>query len=154
MKRSLFFQCVDAFKSINRTTRRWVRTSAVVAGCAAALLHSNQMALWAAPAMIDPNLVVSTVVSGLNQPTTMAFLGPNDLFVLEKASGKVLRVVNGAIQSTVLDLVVNSGSERGLLGIALHPNFPANPGVYLYWTQSSTNSDTDNLALVPLLGNR
>jgi glucose/arabinose dehydrogenase len=104
--------------------------------------------------MVDPNLVVSTVVSGLNQPTTMAFLGPNDLFVLEKASGKVLRVVNGAIQSTVLDLVVNSGSERGLLGIALHPNFPANPGVYLYWTQSSTNSDTDNLALVPLLGNR
>ena len=31
------------------------------------------------------------------------------------------RVVNGAVQSTVLDLAVNSASERGLLGIALHP---------------------------------
>ena len=87
-----------------------------------------------APAMLDPNLAVRTVVSGLTQPTSMAFLGAGDMLVLEKATGRVQRVVNGVIQSTVLDLAVNSASERGLLGIALHPNFPANPGVYLYWT--------------------
>ena len=47
------------------------------------------------------------------------------------------RVVNGVVQSpAVLDLAVNSGSERGLLGIALHPDFPATPHVYLYWTES------------------
>ncbi len=107
-----------------------------------------------APTVVDPNLAVRTVVSGLNQPTTMAFIGANDIFVLEKASGKVQRVVNGAIQGTVLDLPVNSASERGLLGIALHPNFPANPGVYLYWTESSTGADSTNLADVALLGNR
>ena len=44
--------------------------------------------------------------------------------------------------STVLDLPVNSGSERGLLGIALHPDFPSNPGVYLYWTETLSNADT------------
>ena len=49
---------------------------------------------------------------------------------------------------------VNSASERGLLGIALHPDFPSNPLVYLYWTQSSTGADSTNLADVPLLGNR
>src|SRR5207302_8823997 len=86
------------------------------------------------PAMLDPNLSVKTVVNGLSQPTTMAFIGNNDFLVLEKNTGKVQRVINGAVQSTVLDLAVNSASERGLLGIALHPNFPANPGVYLYWT--------------------
>ncbi len=53
----------------------------------------------------------------------MAFLGPNDMLVLEKATGKVQRVVNGVVQSTVLDLPVDSASERGLLGIALHPHF-------------------------------
>src|SRR5262245_38389805 len=96
----------------------------------------------AAPTVFDPNLEVATVVSGLNQPTSMAFIGPNDFLVLEKATGQVKRVVNGAVVATVLDLAVNSASERGLLGIALHPDFPANPGVYLYWTQSSSGADS------------
>jgi glucose/arabinose dehydrogenase len=66
----------------------------------------------------------------------------------------VKRVVNGTVQSTVLDLAVNFGSERGLLGIALHPQFPATPHVYLYWTESTTGEDTNVLANTPLLGNR
>jgi glucose/arabinose dehydrogenase len=66
----------------------------------------------------------------------------------------VKRVVNGAVQATVLDLAVNFGSERGLLGIALHPSFPTNPGVYLYWTESTAGADTNVLSQTPLLGNR
>ena len=84
----------------------------------------------------------------------MAFLGSDDILVLEKATGKVQRVVNGVILGAVLDLAVNSASERGLLGIALHPDFPTNPGVYLYWTESTTGADSVVLAEVPLLGNR
>ncbi len=84
----------------------------------------------------------------------MAFIGENDLLVLEKGTGRVQRVVNGAIDSTVLDLAVNSGSERGLLGVALHPDFPSDPGVYLYWTESTTGNDTNVLAETTLLGNR
>jgi glucose/arabinose dehydrogenase len=107
------------------------------------------------PTLVDPNLRVRTVVENLDQPTTMAFLGPNDFFVLEKASGKVKRVVDGLVQGTpVLDLAVNSGSERGLLGIALHPDFPATPHVYLYWTESTTGADSTVLSETPLLGNR
>lgn len=106
------------------------------------------------PTMTHPDLAVRTVVTGLDSPTTMAFIGRNDILVLEKNTGKVQRVVNGKIHSTVLDLAVNFGSERGLLGIALHPRFPRNPGVYLYWTESSTGADTNVLAETPLLGNR
>ncbi len=98
------------------------------------------------PVMLDPHLGVRPVAAGLNQPTTMAFLGSNDILVLEKATGQVQRVVGGAVPSTVLDLAVNFGSERGLLGIALHPDFPANPGVYLYWTESTTGADTNVLS--------
>jgi aldose sugar dehydrogenase len=106
------------------------------------------------PTMLDRRLGVRAVASGLVTPTTMAFLGNGDLLVLEKITGRVQRVTDGAIHSTVLDLAVNFGSERGLLGIALHPAFPTNPGVYLYWTESSTGADTNILSETPLLGNR
>ena len=107
-----------------------------------------------AQVLLDPTLNVSTVVSGLTQPITMAFIGANDILVTEKASGQVKRVTNGAVVGVVLDLAVNSNSERGLLGMALHPNFPATPYVYLYNTESSTGTDTAVAANVPLLGNR
>ena len=106
------------------------------------------------PTMLDDNLTVSTVVAGLDQPTSMAFIGFNDFLVLERATGKVQRIVNGALQGTPLDLPVNNASERGLLGIALHPNFSQNGFVYLFWTESSTGADTANIDQVPLLGNR
>jgi len=106
------------------------------------------------PSMLDPNLSVKTVVSGLSQPTSMAFIGNNDFLVLEKNTGKVQRITNGVLQSAALDLAVNSASERGLLGIALHPNFLLNGYVYLYWTESNTGIDSTNLADVALLGNR
>jgi glucose/arabinose dehydrogenase len=108
----------------------------------------------AAPSMTVSNLGVRTVVSGLNQPTSLAFIGANDFFVLEKPTGLVLRVKNGVVQGPVLDLAVNNASERGLLGLALHPSFATNGFVYLYWTESSTGVDTSAIDEVPLLGNR
>ena len=136
-------------KSSNLTLR--LTTCSLVAAVIGlpSMLHAQVV-----PEVVDPNLRVRTVVNGLDQPTSMAFLGPNEFFILEKATGKVKWVVNDLVQSTVLDLAVNSGSERGLLGIALHPGFPATPYVYLYWTESTTGSDTTVLSQTPLLGNR
>src|SRR5205823_13800412 len=75
----------------------------------------------------------------------------SDLLVLEKASGKVQHVVGGALAAplrfvtpagaTLPNLPVNNASERGLLGIALDPNFTTNHLVYLYWTESSTGAE-------------
>ena len=107
-----------------------------------------------AQTLLDPTLSVVTVVSGLSQPISMAFLGPNDFLVTEKASGQVKRVTNGVVAGVVLDLAVNSNSERGLLGMALHPDFPVRPYVYLYNTQSTTGADSNVAGNVPLLGNR
>src|SRR5438094_7200197 len=64
------------------------------------------------PTILDPHLAVRTVVGGLTTPTSLAFLGNNDMLVLEKNTGQVKRVVNGSVQSTVLDLAVNFASER------------------------------------------
>jgi aldose sugar dehydrogenase len=123
---------------------------------AAGLLLGSQaaMAQTGPPSVVDKNLAVRTVVAGLTTPATMAFLGADDFLVTEKNTGRIVRVTGGAVASTPLDLAVNFASERGALGIALHPNFPANPGVYVYWTASSTGADTNALADTPLLGNR
>ena len=120
----------------------------------AAAAASPTAAQSSGPVMLHPRLGVRPVAEGLNLPTTMAFIGTDDMLVLEKNTGQVQRVVDGEVQSTVLDLDVNSASERGLLGIALHPNFPTDPGVYLYWTESTTGADTDVFSETPLLGNR
>lgn len=106
--------------------------------------------------VLDPTLQVTTVLSaGLSQPIGMAFLGANDFLVLEKASGQIKRVQGGVIQpGAVLDLAVNSYSERGLLSLALHPGFPGTPFVYVFWTESSTGADGSVPADVPLRGNR
>ena len=68
----------------------------------------------------DPNLRIETYLSGLSQPTGMRFFGPNEGFLIEKASGQV-KLFNAGAMSTVLDLKVQSGSEHGLLGVALDP---------------------------------
>ena len=99
-------------------------------------------------ALTDPALQVSEVVVGLSQPTAMAFIGPSDILVLQKGDGRVRRVIDGVLQpGQVLDVAIDNNSERGLLGIAVHPNFPAIPFVYLYYTESNTGNDSTGFPL-------
>jgi glucose/arabinose dehydrogenase len=90
-----------------------------------------------APSVNDTNLKVSEVISGLNMPTTMAFLGPDDFLLLLKG-GSVVRVTNGTVASTpLLNVSVGSGITQGMLGIALSNSSLPNNGkyVFLYYTE-------------------
>lgn len=62
------------------------------------------------PRVFDSNLKVEQVVEGLQAPTTMGFLEPDDFLVLEKNNGTVIRVLNGKIlNEPLLDInVANS----------------------------------------------
>jgi glucose/arabinose dehydrogenase len=83
----------------------------------------------------------------------MAFIDNDDILVLQKANGKVRRIVGGVLQPAfVPDVPVHFASERGLLGIALDPDFVLNRNVYLYYTESSTGADTSGTSTP--LGNR
>ncbi|HZA71163.1 MAG TPA: PQQ-dependent sugar dehydrogenase, partial [Nitrososphaeraceae archaeon] len=89
------------------------------------------------PIINDPNLKTEVVVNGLELPTGMAFLGPNDILVLEKNKGTVQRIIDGKIlPEPLLDVNVANKSERGLLGIAVskHENGPTY--VFLYYTEA------------------
>jgi glucose/arabinose dehydrogenase len=118
------------------------------------LAHSSAVG---APVLRDSTLAINQVAAGLTTPTTMAFIGPDDILVLQKNDGKVRRVSGGMLQaSAVLDANVDTLSERGLLGIALHPNFPTVPFVYLYFTESSTGGDSSGspavIVFIAILG--
>ncbi|MBE7498961.1 MAG: PQQ-dependent sugar dehydrogenase [Verrucomicrobiales bacterium] len=130
-----------------------LRTGCIALACGA-LLGPLARADSIPATVLDPNLQVTTFLSGLSQPIGIVFLAPDDLLVLEKASGQIKRVIGGVVQSSpVLDLAVNSNSERGLLSAALHPDFPEIPHVFVRWTESSTGADSTAVADVPLLGN-
>jgi aldose sugar dehydrogenase len=88
----------------------------------------------------DPNFKTELVAQGLDFPTTMAFLGQNDILVLEKDKGQVQRIVNGNIlEKPLLDLNVSGFGEEGLLGISVAKdlNGSCSTCVFLYFSESN-----------------
>ena len=91
----------------------------------------------ATPAVVlPPGFEQVTVVGGLDQPTTFAFAPDGRIFIAEK-QGVVRIFEDGALLPTpLIDMRdrVNSEGQRGLLGLAVDPEFQANGYVYLYYT--------------------
>jgi aldose sugar dehydrogenase len=94
------------------------------------------------PSIKDPNLGVELVSSdGLELPTSMAFLGPDDILVLEKEKGTVQRIVNGKLLPTpVLTVDVASQVERCMCGIAVSKSDSGTVYVFLYFTEAEDGS--------------
>jgi len=98
------------------------------------------------PTVSDPMLKVEKVLDGLSFPTGMAFLGPDDILIIEKNNGTVQRITNGnKLPEAMLDVDVSYSHERGMLGIAIAVNETnnSNPYVFLYYTKSEMNGDEE-----------
>jgi len=84
------------------------------------------------------------VAGGLSLPVGFAFLPGGRVIVVEQKTAKIRLIISGAISSTdpvgTVPNVNFDGSERGLLGIAIDPNFPARP--YIYTHANRTGSPT------------
>jgi len=101
--------------------------------------------VFSAPVVKNTNLKAELYSQGLNSPTSMAFLGPNDILVLEKDEGTVKRIINGnLVPQPLLQIPVAIKSERGMLGmdIAKHKNGPTY--VFLYYTESGGKKIADD----------
>jgi glucose/arabinose dehydrogenase len=109
--------------------------------------NENQTILG--PSLIDQNLKIELVASNLDFPTSMEFLGKDDILLLEKNTGDVRRIIKGNVSEPLIHIDVASKDERGLLGIAvtgkgneeLNDN---NPFVFLYFTQCTKEKDEAN----------
>ncbi|MGH9950611.1 MAG: PQQ-dependent sugar dehydrogenase [Nitrososphaeraceae archaeon] len=85
-----------------------------------------------------PGFTSEVVAEGLALPTTMAFLSQNDILVLEKDKGTVMRIVGGEVQpQPLLDVNVATEVERCMCGIAVsHNNETGKAHVFLYYTEA------------------
>jgi aldose sugar dehydrogenase len=108
------------------------------------------------PVVSDPDLKVEMIYQGndtllknesngthlLSPVTKMAFLGNNDLLLLNKNDGKVIRIINHSISEPLIDLNVANKWERGLLGVAISKN-EDKTHVFLYYTESKLSDGGD-----------
>ncbi len=99
------------------------------------------------PQVSDKSLRVEKVISGLASPTSMEFVGYNNILILEKENGTVRLVSNGTLQSRpILQRAVEKDSERGMLGVAVSNNTSANGtrAVFLYYTERNSTGEIVN----------
>ena len=105
------------------------------------------------PKLFDSNLKITTIAEGLSTPTTMAFVGPDDILVLEKDTGMVKRIVNGKVLAKpVLDVNVANSIERCLCGIAVSKD-GSTTYVFIYYTEIDGKDGEDKAGKQPI-GNR
>jgi glucose/arabinose dehydrogenase len=108
---------------------------ALVLGSLTAMMAATAPAARAAT--LPAGFQESIVFSGLTNPTAVRFAPDGRVFVAEKRG--VIKVFDSLTDTTpdvFADLNVNVYNfwDRGLLGMALAPNFPANPSVYVLYT--------------------
>ena len=113
----------------------------------------------------DPSNILGTfsgqtIISGLSQPTTMEFAAGGRMFIAQKNGIVRLAVDDTLLSEPFLDISeqVNNVSDRGLLGMAVHPQFPSQPYVYLLFTydppETQAFAGTSSLAGPDRIGNR
>jgi glucose/arabinose dehydrogenase/PKD repeat protein len=113
---------------------RWRRLAPV---CVLALLITLLSPPAAQASVLPTGFTESVVWSGLNNPTNIEFAADGRIFVAEK-SGLIKVFDNEQDQTATVfaDLRSNVHDfwDRGMLGMAVHPNFPASPYVYVLYT--------------------
>jgi glucose/arabinose dehydrogenase len=94
------------------------------------------------PAPRPAGLEISTVATGLDTPWSIDWLPDGRALVTERRGRVRLLSAQGELQQepvAVVDVVETDGSESGLLGLAIDPEFEAHPFVYLYLTTPGDN---------------
>jgi len=89
----------------------------------------------------QPNLMLESFATGLSAPVDIAHAGDDRLFIVEK--GGAIKIVNPdgtVLPQPFLDIdprVRSSESERGLLGLAFHPDYENNGYFFVNYTDNS-----------------
>ena len=115
--------------SPSRSRRAALRTGLALLGCLFAAATPSSA--------LPPNFTESAVFLGLDHPTAVRFSRDGRIFVAEKSGlVKVFDSLADTTPTVVADLRQNVHDfwDRGLLGLALHPDFPTTPYLYVLYT--------------------
>ena len=88
--------------------------------------------------LAQDEIILTEIATGFNTPVDIVHAGDDRLFVVEKRG--VIRIMDTTGQVMAdpfldIDLLVNStSSERGLLGLAFHPDYAENGYLYVNYT--------------------
>ena len=112
-----------------------------------------------APSNLTGTFSGQSVITGLNQPASMAFAAGGRMFIGQR-NGIVRLAENGTLLAQPfvdISAQVNNIRDRGMLGMEVHPNFPTQPYVYLLFTYDPPETQSfpsSSLASPDKAGNR
>jgi glucose/arabinose dehydrogenase len=102
---------------------------------------------------VTPTISLQVFASGLDQPTDISHAGDERLFVVEKDGRIQILSANGSLATQpFLDIngrVGSSASERGLLGLAFHPDYASNGYFYVNYTNNSGDTHISRFQVTP-----
>jgi glucose/arabinose dehydrogenase len=116
-----------------------VRPTCLIA-CVLAAASAARAQLTYVPPAVPPGFVVETLTEALSEPVGLALLPDGRALIVERGSGAI-KVWAGGLGAPAIGVVpgVNSGAyERGLLAIAVDPQWPARPYVYVWYDATGT----------------
>jgi glucose/arabinose dehydrogenase len=118
----------------------------------AALVASPALAMAAAPPTPPPGFEVSDFVTGLEAVTDFAFLPDGRVVITEKAGAVKVRRKDGKVVNAAR-FAVDDSSEKGMLGVAVDPDFLRTKRIFLYYSaaDSAGGTDLDRHRVVSLL---
>ena len=92
-----------------------------------------------AAGQLPPGFEDSSLITGIAGPIAMTYAPDGRLFICERG-GRVLIYKQGQLLTAPFaQLSVSASAERGLLGIAVDPNFATQPYVYVYYTTNASS---------------
>src|SRR3989440_2049774 len=96
---------------------------------------------------LPPGFAKTQLAQGLKNPSVFAFAPNGDIYIGEQ-SGIILIYRNGAVLPTpVVTLNTDGSGEKGLLGLALDPNFATNGYMYVSYTTLDEHAQLSRLTV-------
>ena len=97
-----------------------------------------------------PNFEFSMKHSGFNSPVDIVNDGNTDRLFIVEQGGEIKIIENGVVLPTLfldIDARVKTGGERGLLGMAFHPNYAINGYFYVYYIDNFNNTQVSRFSV-------
>jgi glucose/arabinose dehydrogenase len=109
----------------------------------AAILLALSLSQLAAQTLTPADIVLETFYTGANVPVGVYNCGDHRLFILEQNQADIEIIdTTGQYIGKFIDLstLASTGGERGLLGLAFHPNYNSNGFFFVNYTNNSGNT--------------
>ena len=117
---------------------------------AACLLGAPALAQTLTPGPVANTFQLNNFVTGLNSLTDFRFLPDGRVVMTEKGGTAKVRLTDGTVVVAGTFSNVDSSSEKGLLGVELHPSFATNGRLFFYVSDGPSDIDKHRILSIVL----